>query len=201
MDNNNCKIMKRTNLIIQLSIVLLCAVLFSSCGITRNNDFTSRKYTNFKKGETAVSINAVKTEKDNIVENNNMVKPVEIADISANYHQEIVNNKVPVIDNNANHYVVGKHNTYLATEKVNIKRVKHSSELIRSIVARKSNTTSAIAFNDSQLLLVIIAILLPPLAVFIARGIGSEFWIDILLCLLFWLPGIIYAVLVVLGEV
>jgi uncharacterized membrane protein YqaE (UPF0057 family) len=53
----------------------------------------------------------------------------------------------------------------------------------------------------SQLLLIIIAILLPPLAVALHEGgINSRFWIDLLLTLLFYLPGLIYALVIILGN-
>ena len=45
---------------------------------------------------------------------------------------------------------------------------------------------------------VIAAILLPPLGIFLARGLGLEFWIGTLLTILFWVPGIIFALIVVL---
>jgi uncharacterized membrane protein YqaE (UPF0057 family) len=40
---------------------------------------------------------------------------------------------------------------------------------------------------------VIAAILLPPLGVFLERGLGPEFWIDTVLTILFWLPGVLLA--------
>jgi uncharacterized membrane protein YqaE (UPF0057 family) len=55
--------------------------------------------------------------------------------------------------------------------------------------------------NISTLLLVIIAILLPPLAVGLHdRGLSTRFWIDLLLTLLFYIPGLIYALIVILGK-
>ncbi|HMI19783.1 MAG TPA: YqaE/Pmp3 family membrane protein [Sphingomonas sp.] len=45
---------------------------------------------------------------------------------------------------------------------------------------------------------VIAAILLPPLGIFLARGLGLEFWIGTLLTALFWVPGILFALAVVL---
>jgi uncharacterized membrane protein YqaE (UPF0057 family) len=45
---------------------------------------------------------------------------------------------------------------------------------------------------------VIAAILLPPLGIFLARGLGLEFWIGTLLTILFWVPGIVFALAVVL---
>lgn len=55
--------------------------------------------------------------------------------------------------------------------------------------------------STNTLLLVILAILLPPLAVYLHQGeINNKFWISLLLTLLFWLPGVIYALIVILGN-
>ncbi len=52
--------------------------------------------------------------------------------------------------------------------------------------------------NEQKLLLVIIAILIPPLAVGLKEGIGVHLLLNIILCLLFWLPGLLHALYVVL---
>lgn len=44
---------------------------------------------------------------------------------------------------------------------------------------------------------IIIAIILPPLGVFLQVGIGKHFWINILLTLLGYIPGIVHAVWVI----
>jgi uncharacterized membrane protein YqaE (UPF0057 family) len=55
--------------------------------------------------------------------------------------------------------------------------------------------------SENTLLLCILAILLPPLAVYLHEGeINSRFWISLILTLLFWLPGVIYALIVILGD-
>ena len=41
---------------------------------------------------------------------------------------------------------------------------------------------------------ILIAILLPPLGVFLQVGIGLQFWLNILLTLLGYIPGIVHAV-------
>ncbi|QCR24923.1 YqaE/Pmp3 family membrane protein [Pontibacter sp. SGAir0037] len=48
---------------------------------------------------------------------------------------------------------------------------------------------------------IILAVILPPLAVFLHDGIGTSFWINIILTLLFWIPGIIHALLVVTDTI
>ena len=55
--------------------------------------------------------------------------------------------------------------------------------------------------STNTLLLVILAILLPPLAVYLHQGeINTKFWISLILTLLFFIPGVIYALIVVLGK-
>jgi uncharacterized membrane protein YqaE (UPF0057 family) len=44
---------------------------------------------------------------------------------------------------------------------------------------------------------ILIAILLPPLGVFLQVGIGLQFWINILLTLLGYIPGIIHAIYII----
>ena len=44
---------------------------------------------------------------------------------------------------------------------------------------------------------VIFAVLLPPLGVFLEVGIGLHFWLNILLTILGYIPGIIHAVWVI----
>lgn len=57
------------------------------------------------------------------------------------------------------------------------------------------------AVNDTnKLLLIIIAILLPPLAVGLKRGIGLALLLNIVLTLLLWLPGFLHALYVVLND-
>ena len=48
-----------------------------------------------------------------------------------------------------------------------------------------------------DLLRILLAILLPPLGVFLQVGIGKHFWINILLTVLGFVPGIVHAVWVI----
>ena len=51
-----------------------------------------------------------------------------------------------------------------------------------------------------KILKIILAILLPPVAAFIQVGFGLHFWLNILLTLLFDIPGIIHALYLVLTD-
>ena len=52
----------------------------------------------------------------------------------------------------------------------------------------------------NTLLLVLIAILLPPLAVGLKDGIGFHLFLNIILTLLFYVPGLLHALWVVLKD-
>lgn len=51
--------------------------------------------------------------------------------------------------------------------------------------------------NIMELVKIILAVILPPLGVFLQVGIGKHFWINILLTLLGYIPGIVHAIWVV----
>ncbi|HZB82096.1 MAG TPA: YqaE/Pmp3 family membrane protein [Rubrobacteraceae bacterium] len=48
-----------------------------------------------------------------------------------------------------------------------------------------------------DLLRIVVAILLPPLGVFLQVGLTKQFWINILLTLLGYIPGIVHAAWVI----
>lgn len=50
------------------------------------------------------------------------------------------------------------------------------------------------AFDPIRILL---AVLLPPVGVFLQVGLGIEFWVNLLLTLLGYIPGIVHAVWVI----
>lgn len=52
----------------------------------------------------------------------------------------------------------------------------------------------------ADLIKIIIAILLPPLGVFLEVGLGLHFWLNILLTILGYIPGIIHALYIILSR-
>ncbi|MBE9534261.1 MAG: YqaE/Pmp3 family membrane protein [Proteobacteria bacterium] len=50
----------------------------------------------------------------------------------------------------------------------------------------------------NSVILIVLAIILPPLAVFLQKGAGKDLVINIVLCLFFYIPGIFHALWVVL---
>jgi uncharacterized membrane protein YqaE (UPF0057 family) len=54
--------------------------------------------------------------------------------------------------------------------------------------------------DEHDWLRILLAILLPPLGVFLQVGLGGHFWLNLLLTLLGYVPGIIHAVWVILRK-
>lgn len=51
-----------------------------------------------------------------------------------------------------------------------------------------------------DLIRIIFAVILPPLGVFLQVGLGMHFWLNILLTLLGYIPGIIHAVYIIVTK-
>lgn len=51
--------------------------------------------------------------------------------------------------------------------------------------------------TSGDILRIIVAIILPPVGVFLQVGLGAQFWINILLTLLGYIPGIVHAVWII----
>lgn len=76
-------------------------------------------------------------------------------------------------------------------------RIKEAKKELKEFKKQKRNGEA----SDDKVLLIILSILLPPLAVALHQGeVNTKFWISLLLTLLFWIPGVIYALLVVTGN-
>ncbi len=67
-----------------------------------------------------------------------------------------------------------------------------TSDLVSGII-----TGVYILKKNMDVVRIICAIILPPLGVFLQVGIGPQFWINILLTLLGYIPGIVHAVWVI----
>ena len=77
---------------------------------------------------------------------------------------------------------------------------ERKSEAKQAIKQYKADKKAGKEPSTNTLLLVILAILLPPLAVYLHEGeINGKFWLNLILTLLFFLPGVIHALIVVLS--
>ena len=78
-------------------------------------------------------------------------------------------------------------------------RVKEAKKQVKVFKKEKKTNRSA---SVEMWLLIVLAILLPPLAVYLHQGeINTKFWLSILFWFLFIIPGIIFALLVVTDTI
>lgn len=85
----------------------------------------------------------------------------------------------------------------LSRKEKKAKRKEMKKELKSALKSAKKNEAN----SDLDLtLLIILAVLIPPLAMGLYDGITNRFWISLLLTLLFYIPGLIYTLVVILRE-
>ncbi|MBV1952080.1 MAG: YqaE/Pmp3 family membrane protein [Cycloclasticus sp.] len=46
---------------------------------------------------------------------------------------------------------------------------------------------------DNKIVQIILAVFLPPIAVFLKKGAGKDLIINLVLCILFYIPGVVHA--------
>ena len=81
-------------------------------------------------------------------------------------------------------------------QKVRLKEAKKQVKIFQK--EKKANKSA----NVEMWLLIVLAILLPPLAVYLHQGeINGKFWLSILFWFLFIIPGVVYALLVVTNTI
>lgn len=81
----------------------------------------------------------------------------------------------------------------MAVNNININiDLSSFSKLASQIVVRVGHLTTP------DLIFIILSLLLPPLAVFLKVGLTVHFWINVILTILGWMPGVIHALWVVL---
>ena len=66
----------------------------------------------------------------------------------------------------------------------------------RGYLARELSFLMREVIAMNRLLLIIITILLPPLGVFLEHGLSTTFWINLVLTILGYIPGVIHGVIV-----
>ncbi len=108
---------------------------------------------------------------------------------------------VPVKENNVPASVVNESvNQFNQLSKKEKKQ--RFGEVKKQLKLLKANKAQGKKGDDQQVLEIVLAILLPPVAVYLHEdAINTKFWISLVLTLLFWIPGVIYALLVVLDAI
>jgi len=185
--------------------LLLVTLFLFSCAPNKTGNFSQRKYLeDFKKVEKKYYHES--TEKVTYASNKNELTPLITKSVLEDYfpkESEYTEASVP------------ERMITVKSEKQNIKTsLNHNS--IKSRISQKiaSKVIKQVAKNATKenpdrnikdvipfILLLILCFLLPPLAVYLVEDeLNTSFWISVILTLLFWVPGIIYALYVLFTK-
>lgn len=197
-------------------LVFLGALIISSCATT---SVSKRRYT----GGFNLEFSFLHKQKSNSKSTANIAKAnANQSKIAKAKIEEVkLNSKsIAVIENNINADVASNAVSYKgsavkSSSKTKVAAstittapvVKHSfknkvSFLLAKHAFNKAVKQKATSSDESKLLYIIIAILLPWLGVLLYEGgVTSHFWITLLLWFLFYFPGLIYAILVITDNI
>jgi len=84
------------------------------------------------------------------------------------------------------------------SRQISIKAIPVTNNYKSNEPGNKGDAEVRVNANVSFVVIVLCAIFIPPLGVALMYGINSYFWIDLILTLLFFFPGMIFALIVVL---
>ena len=185
--------------------IFLLALALTSCSRNSHVEFSGRYHPNTKIDK---STPVVVSELPHSGEISKMpgVNPDEVYLASSNEAAEIA--ALQIINNVGNSYQpaisASERNTIMQADKRAIKKAAKSFAWngLTDQSTEKSKMRKAFFHapaSEEKLLYCLLAIFLPPLAVALWEdGITINFWLDILFTLLFWIPGIIFAWIVII---
>lgn len=195
---------------IYLLTLVAIALIYSSCTVEK------RHYMSGYHVEWNHKAPKIGGDGNTTVENNEAPKvsnPVENTETtitetsvtSVNSSEKNITYKAEVTENAEIPATIANH----SNEKVEVKSQtiaeSTTNEIASSIMESSKATQSGAAQENSDtdiLLLLILAIFIPPLAVFLKEGSwNARCWIALLLWFLFVIPGVIYALLIVLDAI
>ena len=189
-------------------LVLASAVMLFSCSSSKQSTFTKRKYYHFRHGATEVAMNKTVTK-----ERKSTVTPT-IATQKNKYTQQTIKSNVRSVENAlmpvADNSKENKTSNPIKQKKMTTSELK---KLIKQAVVSTKKNNDALNNDDlynkgsknnnrANVGLIILAIILPPLAVYLyERGTKDHFWLSVLLTILFWFPGIVFALMIIFDAI
>ena len=192
---------KQKNTLVVAVAIAICFIL-SSCGIMKNNDFSSRKYTHFKKGESAIAVNTVKADKKinnepitaKLIENNSEIKNTD----NNNQVNETTTASTYQISNNKTSNLK-EQNNFFKSKVVRKEKVQRLSNFVMKHLINKPNTASFERGGGHSFLMLFIVVLLVLILLgmlgvlgFIAGVLLYVLWIVLLVLLIMWLLGMMH---------
>jgi uncharacterized membrane protein YqaE (UPF0057 family) len=169
--------------------LFICTLLIASCSPKYGAYFQT---TDSNKSRTEVALKTPTTSQAAMPEEQQKQHDTWI-NVTASINNEIV--ETPLAE------IVKKHNEKLEEIQLSIinskeatKKIKTSEKEFRKEVKAelKKSIKELKAGDGDYTLMMILGILIAPLGVGLTYNIGTDFWISLVLFLLFWLPGAIY---------
>ena len=176
-----------------LFLLLISLISISSCTMEKRQ-YQSGYYIDWKNNSKNTAVERTKT--DNLDKIN--AKPINPSQFSASANEDIIvtsskSSDVATINTESNNKVVN------TSEKVQAKlSVKDKIKVVKAVNKMKKAAKRGDADDIPTVLLFVLAVLLPPIAVGLVTDWDLEqTLISLGLTFLCWLPGIIYAIIVV----
>jgi uncharacterized membrane protein YqaE (UPF0057 family) len=215
----------KTKKLLSASFFLALAILFASCGtsvdiakrqfndgyyvhVSKNKHTAEKNETTQGNSQSNPAAELKQTDSKNVLAENKNVTPA--------YAPEKIENK---IDNSVVASV--NHKPALSAKKActepsrsvfsfaknpqlnSLKNDNANSETRENFSGMKHKRFFSLPFTKGtdvpQIVLILLCLFLPFIAVGLVDNWGTRFWIDLLLCVLFYIPGIIYAFIVCFG--
>lgn len=192
-------------LLVPSILFALAGMLFSSCSNSSKLAFTKRHYRSGYFTDRVVKINT----HNNPSVSSSQIRATQVSTAPL----KVKSNNQPVI--NTQGYILQKAAT-VHKNKVQKEIRAYNPTVVNSISTNQNallvntSTTTYSSYEEeheghvqadadvSFIVIVLCAIFLPPLGVALSYGINSYFWIDLVLTLIFFFPGMIFALIVVL---
>ena len=201
--------------LLNLFVVLMAGQLLFACSTARYYEFAAHKPEAFNsaKGKTATKAEKVEKEKKAAT-----LSHIALEAAAAKEAKEAKKTTEPVLEAKAGKTVSVTLPEPAVREEISAPETETITEAEALAMAKEriANMTKAEKkelkkelkeaikqdrVTGTNILEIVLAIFIPPLAVFLHDGIGTSFWINIILTLLFFIPGIIHALLVVTDSI
>lgn len=201
--------------ILGLAVIITGSIIFTSCSSENNvlSQFSKRKYlknvkeTKHNEKHAAEEIYFTKVTPSSAVETIREETIVQIKNNEVSTEMETIENptkpelKKPVSVMRTNKQVKKAFATW-KKESENINLIEANVLPNTALELNKLTLNNNAASDIHPVVLVLLSIFLPPLAVYLYQdAIENDFWLDVILTLLLIVPGIVYAFLVVFGNV
>lgn len=184
----------------QLFSILITGTFFVSC--SSSLEFSQKKYLDGYRGDKS-TLKHIGSDEIKNVKHQTTVKEQMVLDSYSESLQASLDDKV-ILTNSVNSAEIITNeidNSHLSKE-IFVKTAEKPLKLnVNKEVQKEKNTKAVSALKRANIIEVVLAFFIPPLAVFLHNGLDTSFWISLILTCFFWVPGVVFSLLVVLDMI